>query len=393
MNIWTIAKYEVQRMMTSRTVLYIQFALPLLLIFILGSALSSDFQIKDKDIIPVSVAVVQHDSGSMKYELTSFLESTRITDFIHVTTYTTSDEAERQIKLGKEQFGLIVPADFSDKVMRGESAEWEMILGNDYGQNLTAQMVLGSFLDQINFHQSLSLAAGPNVHKTALPTGEAAKPGAANDSFVQMGKLSASDANYSASQYYAAAMLVMFLLYSGMSAAISMMNEKEKHTLMRLNSMPIPEVHLMFGKIMGNAFIALLQSFIIIAATTLFYGVNWGHSYGMLFVVCLCITTVSMSLAAIISMLAGSIKAVLTIFQFLILAMTFLSGGFSPLPDGFLHKVGEFTMNHWALQSLLRMMLESDFAVILQYVTVLGMIAVGVLIISLGAYRKVGYHE
>jgi ABC-2 type transport system permease protein len=328
----------------------------------------------------------------MKDELASFLKSTRITDFIHVTTYTTSDKAERQIKLGKEQFGLIVPADFSDKVIRGESAEWEMILGNNYGQNLTAQMVLGSFLDQINFHQSLSLTAGPNVQIAALPTSEAA-PGAANDSFVQMGKLSASDANYTASQYYAAAMLVMFLLYSGMSAAISMMNEKEKHTLMRLNSMPIPEVHLMFGKIMGNAFIALLQSFIIIAATTLFYGVSWGHSYGMLFVVCLCITTVSMSLAAIISMLAGSIKAIMTIFQFLILAMTFLSGSFTPLPDGFLHKIGEFTMNHWALQSLLRMMLESDFAVILQYVTVLGMIAVGVLIISLGAYRKVGYHE
>ncbi|SEB43507.1 ABC transporter permease [Paenibacillus sp. GP183] len=393
MNIWTIAKYEVQRMMTSRTVLLIQFALPLILIFILGSALSNQFQIKDKAIPSVSVALVQQDSGSMNEELAAFLKSGRITDLIHITTYTTSDEAKNQIKLGKEQFGLVVPADFSDKVMRGGSAEWEMILGNDYDQNLTAQMVFGSFLDQINFYQSLSIAAGPNVQKAAQPSGEAAKYGAADNSFVQMGKLSASDANYSASQYYAAAMLVMFLLYSGMSAAISMMNEKEKHTLMRLNSMPIPEVHLMFGKITGNAFITMLQSFVIIAATTLFYGVNWGHSYGMLAVVCLCLTAVSMSLAVMISMLAGSIKAVITIFQFLIMAMTFLSGGFSPLPDGFLHTIGEFTVNHWALQSMLRMMLESDVTVILQYVTILGMIAVGLLIISLGAYRMVGYHE
>jgi ABC-2 type transport system permease protein len=73
--------------------------------------------------------------------------------------------------------------------------------------------------------------------------------------------------------------------------------------------------------------------------------------------------------------------------------MTFLSGGFSPFPDGLLTKLGEFTVNHWALQSMLNIMLNSDIMVILHQIAVLAAIGAGLLVVSLAAYRKVGYHE
>jgi ABC-2 type transport system permease protein len=393
MNIWTIAVYEIRRMLTSRTVLIVQFALPLLLIFILGSALSSTFNQKDKEMTPVAIALVQQDSGQMKDQVSAFLENSQMADVIQVTKLTSAEEVRQQVKQGKQEFGLIVPSDFSQKVTSGENADWEMILGNNYAQNLKAQVILGTFLNQANMYQSLAVTAGTDAIKPAQLTSEAVKSEGSSGSSVKIGKLASSDAKYSASQYYAASMLIMFLLYSGMGAAISMLREKETHTLMRLNSMPIPEVQLMLGKIVGNSLISLLQAIIIIGATTAFYHVNWGHSYGMLLIVCLLTITASMSLAIIGTMLARSVKSVTSIFQFLIIVMTFLSGGYSPLPEGFMQRIGEFTVNHWALQSMLRMMLGSSDSLIVQHVVVLVCIAAGLMIISLGAYRKAGYHE
>jgi ABC-2 type transport system permease protein len=393
MNIWTIAVYEIRRMLTSRTVLIVQFALPLLLIFILGSALSSTFKQEDKEMKPVAIALVQQDSGQMKDQVSAFLENSQKSNVIQVTKLTSGEEVRQQVKQGKQEFGLIIPSDFSKKVTSGESAEWEMILGNNYAQNLKAQVILGSFLNQANLYQSIEVTAGTDFIKTPLEISEAVKSERSDGSLVKVGKLAVSDANYSASQYYAASMLIMFLLYSGMGTAISMLSEKEKHTLLRLNSMPIPEIQIMMGKIVGNSLISLLQAIIIIGATTAFYHVNWGHSYGMLLAVCLLTIAASMSLAVIGTILARSVKSVTSIFQFLIIFMTFTSGGFSPIPEGFLQKIGEFTVNHWALQSMLRMMLSSGESVIAQHIAVLACIAAGLMIISLGAYRKAGYHE
>jgi ABC-2 type transport system permease protein len=387
MNIWTIALYEIRRSLTTRTVVIVQFVLPLLLIFILGSALSGEFKADDMKLKPVQVALVQQDAGAMKGEFEAFLAASDIQSMIQISSTTTREEAEKQVKAGKMEFALVIPPNFSDNVTQGKPAEWEMILGKDYGQNLTAQLVFNSFLSHANQIQATMLTLGPTSAKTV--NGGASS----GNSFVKVGKLSATSSNFTSTQYYAAAMLVMFLLYSGLSAAISLLLEKERHTLARLNSLPIPEVHIILGKIIGNGLVAMFQAFIIIEATKVFYGVSWGDSYLLLFVVCAFIVIASMSLAVVASLLSRSSKAVTSILQMLIVVMTFLSGGFSPFPDGLLTKLGEFTVNHWALQSMLNIMLNSDIMVILHQIAVLAAIGAGLLVVSLAAYRKVGYHE
>ena len=194
-------------------------------------------------------------------------------------------------------------------------------------------------------------------------------------------------------QYYAASMLVMFLLYSGMGAALGLQGEKEKHTLSRLNAMPIHEYQILLGKILGNIFISIGQAALIITVTILFYGVDWGNAFFNLFLICLLIIAASNSLAILIMLVAKSAKAINTTFQTIILVMTFLSGGFTPLPEGHLQRMGEFTLNHWAMQSMFRIMLGSDAAIIGHHLMILGCIGGGLLLLTLIVYRKAGYHE
>lgn len=394
MQIWIIAKYELVRMLRMRYVLVIQLLMPLLLIFILGSALSGMFKMEDRVLRPVKVDVVQADSGALSLEFKSFLSAPELLKIIQAVNVQTRDEAVKRLKAGDSEFALIIPKDFSSRVLEGKEAEWEMILGQDYGQNLIAKMTLSSFIDQVNYMQAAVISAGPGAAEMLQKQGSdgSFKP-TAGASHVRLGNLTSSNASYSAMQYYAASMLIMFLLYAGMSAALGLQSEKEKHTLSRLNAMPIHEYQILLGKILGNILFSLGQAAVIITATMMFYGVDWGNAFLMLFLVCLFIIVASMSLAILIMLTANSAKAIQTMFQMIILVMTFLSGGFTPLPEGLLQRVGEFTLNHVGMQSMFHIMLGSDRAIIGHHLIIMACMAGGLLLLSLLVYRKAGYHE
>ncbi|MEW9697891.1 ABC transporter permease [Paenibacillus sp. SI8] len=395
MNIWIIAWYEILRLQRMRFVLIMQFLLPLVLIFILGSALSNQFKPEDQTLVPVKLDVVQKDTGPISGWFESFVSAPEMKQVLLKNPVSTREEAVQRVKDGDSDFALIIPSDFSMQVLQGKEAQWEMILGKNYAQNLTGQMALRSFLDRTNQIQATLLTAGPTAPEVMqqLESADFYKTKGTAASHVRAGNLTLAYASYTATQYYAASMLIMFLLYSGMSTAIGLQNERDRHTLARLNALPISNLHILLGKVLGNALISLMQAIVIIAATMLFYGVDWGHSFVMLFLVCAIAIIVSMSLAIIVMNLAGSTKAISTIFQVIILVMTFLSGGFTPLPDGFLQRLGEFTVNYWGMQSLFRIMLSSDSAVIAHHVLILAAVGAGLVVVSLIAYRKAGYHE
>lgn len=394
MQLWIIAKYEVLRMLRMRYVMAIQFVMPLLLIFILGSALSGAFKIEDRTIEPVKVDVVQGDSGALKTNIEGFLNSPDIGNLIHVSNIHTREEAVTRLRSGDSEFALIIPSDFSSRVMAGKETEWEMILGNNYEQNLTAQMVFRSFLDSVNQRQSIAITTGAEAAVSMQNQGPSDHVSASADTHVKLGNLSTtSNSQYSAMQYYAASMLVMFLLYSGLSTAMTLQGEKDKHTLSRLNAMPIREYTILLGKVLGNAFIAICQAAVIVGITVIFYHVDWGKSYGLLALICFFVIVASMSLAVLIALIVKSSKGISTIFQMVVMVMSFLSGGFTPLPDGFLRQIGDFTLNHWAMQSMYRIMLGSEPSVLGHHLFVLACISGGLLLFSFIVYRKAGYHE
>ncbi|MNH46210.1 hypothetical protein D3C79_1088890 [compost metagenome] len=73
--------------------------------------------------------------------------------------------------------------------------------------------------------------------------------------------------------------------------------------------------------------------------------------------------------------------------------MTFLSGGMAPLPDAWVNSVGAFTINHWELQAMIRMMLNSGLEQIVPNLLVMSVICLILFSALVLTYRKVGYHE
>ncbi|MFI2858714.1 ABC transporter permease [Paenibacillus sp. JSM ZJ436] len=386
MNLRTIAWYELKRLSRHRTVLFNLFLLPMLLIFILGTALSGFFGgEEDLELEALRTGVVIEEGSTLPDSFRAFIQSPEMTEWLETIEASTREDALSRLRSGELDVAVIVPGNLEQDIYSGKEAELELLLGKNYTQNLIGESLFRSYMDEMNGIQAQAMLLGSDVLPQAgIAPGERAF-------YVIQGRLSTQGEPYSAVQYYAASMMIMFLLNSGMMVAGSLFDEKKDHTLYRLQSLPLSGRDIFGGKILGCSFITFIQAAIIITGSHVLYGVNWGNRLGLLLVVCMLVSVASMTLASVVSLLTSSFSTASGIIQALVIAMTFLSGGFSPLPSEVIRSIGEFTVNHWALQGILRMMLGEGQGEILTCIGILGVIALMLSAAAIAVYRKVGY--
>jgi len=331
--------------------------------------------------------IYSEDQGTYREMTDQLLQTPKIEAYIRLNQAESREEVIEAIKAGSEDYGLVIPHEFSSNVMTGESAEWEFIRGNDRMNNMIAESVLQSIISQIHMMQSSAIVLG----ETSLQL--VSEHTQSNQSHVEVGRLSSSSKEFTATEYYASAMLIMFLLYSGLASATSLVMEKQDHTLSRLSSMPIHAYQIVFGKLLGGGILAGFQATVIILGTSLLYGVNWGTQIHLVIALCLLVILCSMSIAIITTLLFKTLQAVTVAFPVIIITMTALSGGFSPDLGSFVNQLGKFTISHWGSDGLLQMMLYNESAAITNHLLILSVTGFSLLALFMLLYRKVGYHE
>lgn len=381
---WTIATTTMKTLIRNKPLMALLILAPLTLIFILGSALSAVFNPQDQELKPVKLAYVVRDQGSLADGIRDYLAEMEAGGFMTLQSKTSRDEIVRALSEEEAEAGLIVPESFSSDVLSGGEASWEYLTGSDRMQNQVGELLLASFISETNRVQAtvMTLGVAPSV-----------EGGATDRSYVETGRLAAEGKDYTALQYYASTMLVMFLLYSGMTVAISIVREKESHRLARLQSMPIPPNRIVMGKILGNMLLAILQVLVIVLVTGLAFGADWGDDWMTLSLVCLATILASMAFGCVAAFFLRSTKAVGGVLGPLIAIMTFISGGMSPTDGTVLESAKPFTLNYWASDSLVKIMIGQSGAGVYSNIVVLLVIAFFLILLAGFAYRKVGFHE
>jgi len=392
MNIGTIAWFELKRMAKSRTVLINQFLLPLILIFILGNALSGWFgNGKEFEQPPVNVGFILPEAQGEKLpaSVQGLVNAPEIQDIVIQHILSNREEAVGKLRRGELDYAVVIPEAFDERMRQGEAVKLELLPGRDHNLNLVADTVFTTFMADANHKQAEAIVFG-GASSLAVPA--SASYGKASGASVEVGQLGEKGGTYSAAQYYAASMLVMFLLYSGLMASSSLLGERERRTLYRLQSAPVSPGAIFAGKIIGCSLITIVQAAVIVLGSLWLYGVKWGGHPLLLITVCVLITLSSMTIAALITFVSRTAAGARGLMQALIIAMTFVSGGFMPLPVEFFQKIAAFTVNHWAMQSMLRMMLNSDTGLVLSCIGMLALITAVLSASAMITYRKVGYH-
>ncbi|MNC56570.1 ABC-2 family transporter protein [compost metagenome] len=100
-----------------------------------------------------------------------------------------------------------------------------------------------------------------------------------------------------------------------------------------------------------------------------------------------------MLLATVITLMVKSYVSTSVIIQSLIVAMTFVSGGFRPIDNGVINTIGEWTVNHHATQGIMNIMLAGDMSKVVEHISMLGIYSAVIIVVGIIVYRKVGYHE
>ncbi|MDQ0112934.1 ABC transporter permease [Paenibacillus harenae] len=365
---WTTAYYELLKYSRKKTLILILIVLPLVLIYMLGSAF-------DTEIKPAKVIVYNADRGELRASVDAFWSNDEIKPYVRFLAAKEEGDVQPSVTESESDYGVVIPADYSSRVLKGETVSWRTYSGRYVEKNLAVESVIDSYLTELNMQMSAQAILGPETGSEQAAVGE---PDAA-EPFVLVGMLG-GDKNQifrsvSAMQYYAATYLIMFLLYGGMLAAIELLNQHKNGTLQRMFTMPFSFIQLVLGIVTGSFLVAALQAIIIVLFTKFVYDVNWGTNYGWLFLISLLTTAVGAGIAIIIASFAKTVKTTQTVFGIVAFSMTFVSGGMIADIDVIIGDASKWTVNHWANEGLRAIMNGSSWSGYSQEVAILAMIA------------------
>jgi ABC-2 type transport system permease protein len=150
--------------------------------------------------------------------------------------------------------------------------------------------------------------------------------------------------------YFAPGFAVLFLLFTMLTSAKTIHEERESGTYERLMAAPLSKVSIIAGKMLGSYVLAALQILTLIALGSLFFGIEWGSHPGATVIMALVTAAGATSLAMLIAAAARTGRQTDNVGTAFILVMSLLGGSMWPIeqaPEAF-QRLGRFTFNYWA---------------------------------------------
>ena len=291
---------------------------PIAIIFILGNALSSYISI-DLELEPAPVAVVADTGG----RLATFLESDEISRFL---------EPEFMDKESAEGFA----ADGSyAAVFIEENGDISAICPPGNGMYSKLALSIIDSYKQIGSAATIAAMNGRDVNSLL-----GIEPSVRD---VPLGKRIPN-----AIDYYAVTMLVMILLYTGMSGMEMFGKGLLSDTGRRTRVSPISKAALIGGLLAASTVTSFLQGLVTFLFTGIVYGVYWGERIPLVLLTLFGVVLFSQSLCIFLLLAIRHEGAVAGLVQAVFFVMTFVSSGYMKISFGEADKILQYTPNSMA---------------------------------------------
>lgn len=397
--LFTIAAKDTKIMVRDRAALLVMLAMPLALIFILGSALGG---LGEGGSLNANVAIVNQDEGDTGERFADGLTSSE--DIGEIFNITVSDDAAQvrtDVERGDLQAALIIPEDLTEKVLAGEPVALEVL--QDPGSQMSAGIwagvvragVANASAQIIAAHTLQEAFAGASGRGAATaPAGAASVPSAAQqtpelsfDAVTVRETEIEIEKQVSMISYYAAAMSGMFLLFGGMFGAFSFVRERREQTLARMLSTPAGKVTIVGGKALGVLLIGILQFVVLFLGTRLLFQVDWGTNVAGVLLVGFSEAIAAAGLAMTLAALGRSERAIGGIAPAFIMLFAALGGAMIPaeqLPEWLL-PAQVLSPVYWTVDSFLELMRGASLAAVAPNIA--AVLAIGLVLFWFGVWR------
>ncbi len=307
-----VRKEFIQIVRDPRT-LALTFAMPLIQLFLLGFAATSDVR-------QVPLAVWDQDRSAASRSL---VDAYRAADYFQVA-YEADNEAQvrRLVDRGDARAGLVIPPDYGRRLLDGQTATVAFVIdGSDptvAGTALAAATLIGQ-------------AKGAQLSLERLARRGAAVAGMARPPLEVRTRVWFNPDLVSA--YYMVPALIGLILQflTVILTATAIVRERERGTIEQLIVTPIRSWELVVGKLTPYVVIGFMDTVLILFAGMLIFGVPVNGSIPLLLVLSGLFLVTTLGLGLFISTIASTQQEAMITALFFNLPAIFLSGFFFPL--------------------------------------------------------------
>lgn len=268
MKVLAIAGQNLRRTLRDRTSLFFVFVFPLLLVLVIGSAFGGDYTPR--------LGIAHGETGPLAERLISAF---RADHRIRVEGYTSESELLDAVERGGLQAGVVIPGDYDATVRTGGEAQVKQVSRQDQNGQLL-RIVVQSVVDEqqavlraarftaqttgVGFDAALrsadAVASGlPAIDVRTDTTGEALFPDT-------LGRFDLG----------ASSQLLVFVFLTSLTGSVALIETRRLGISRRMLATPTSPRSIIAGEALGRVSVALVQGLVIIAGTSLLFGVRWG---------------------------------------------------------------------------------------------------------------------
>ncbi|GIN85216.1 ABC transporter permease [Heyndrickxia sporothermodurans] len=351
MNIFNIAMKEIKQDFRDIRTLVFMLAFPLVLMLVLGTALSNAFTDSIK-IDDIKVLYLNTGKGDISQYFNKFIETAGKSG-ITFTKEKSNMDGKNEVKQGNYDGFLEVNQTGVQLYLNDQNS----ISGNILQGTLTA------FVDKYNIASAADKIAPEKVltvfsseHKTDFIKETSVLPN------KQPGAM----------DYYAIAMTTMIALYGAISASSLINSERVRKTGDRLIIAPIRKSEIFIGKVLGCIVINTVCIALVIACSKIFFKAYWGDHLGMVFLVLLTEILFAVSFGISLSYISKSSTGPRMIVMLVVQLASFFGGAYFKIenPEGIFKLITKLSPLTWENSAITKIIYSSDLSAAIPAITI-----------------------
>ncbi|QDT95357.1 ABC transporter permease [Gimesia aquarii] len=374
---WAILVKEFTHIRREPSTLFFVFAVPVLQTIIFGFAI-------DTQIENIPTVIYDLDGRSSSRELRDAFANTRT--FQIIERVFDQDTFHNAFESGRAKVGVIIPPDYSDRLLKGEQVSIQVLIDGSDSQvattALNASNLLGMNLSiNMTKHFADTLPAVPSRDAR----GEAALP-------IEIRPRLLYNPDLESSHFFVPGLVGIILqLVTLFLTSFAIVRERELGTLEQLFVTPVSKSGLLLGKLAPYALIGFVETLVVLTVMVFFFRVPIHGSLWELLLLSLLFLVCGLGLGMLVSTIARTQLQAIQ-FAFLVMLPSVLLSGFMfprsqmPLP---IYLFTFFIPVTYFLEILRGIVLRgADIADLLPYVLGLSLCCIGIIGISLKRFQK-----
>lgn len=322
---------------------------PIILIAILGVALSGQFT-QASSLPEIKADFTIEGSGPMVAAFRSLVEGATPTG-VQFAAAQSKTEGIRSLENADTSAYLVVG---SDRIELYRNARRPTESG-------IVKSVVTAFLLRYN---AAAAAAGGAADGRASAAG-AARTSSAVGAYTENRSLSGKRSP-TATGFYSVAMLTMILLYASLFGASRARVERRLGTANRILAAPVGRPQFLTGQSIGGLSTLLVQAAVLITFTHFILGADWGTHLLTVGAVVLAESVMVVSMGVAVGYLLPNEAAAAAVLNTLIPVLAFFSGAYVPLSmmGPAVARIGDYSPLKWVNQALLGVIYGNDFSAV-----------------------------